>query len=175
MNRRNFLLAALGGLSLSACSMLPADSAPVTDPLVEGVHGLSAELLAQLRQRSMLGTEPLLVTTFQELRYLTDTRGLGKVIAEQMTADIVRAGHKVADLRYTGSIVINGQAGETVLSRDVEKIATAHKAKVLITGTYVEMGAMVSVSARALSTSDGVVLASADFTLPAERVRRLLG
>jgi len=93
------------------------------------------------------------------------------MVASQM----VRAGRRVVDIRYSGAISITENNGETVLSRDVAKLARSHNAKVIITGTYVDLGGEVNFSVRAVSSADGVVLASSDFSILSEQVRKLLG
>lgn len=177
ITRRSLLLALPAAAILAGCGSL-APIAPVTvvrPSLKEGSAEAADQILDQLRDRGVLTDDPLLVLTFQELRYLRDSRGLGKVAAEMVASRLVKAGRRVVDLRYAGAITITESNGETVLSRDVAKLASSHNAKVVVTGTYVDLGGEVNVSIRAVSSADGVVLASADFSISAESVKKLLG
>lgn len=176
MLRRSFLLAVPAlALAMTGCSNFSKAPEVSSSPLEDGIIHAADRVRAQLANRGLLGEEPILVLTFQELRSLSDTLGFGKVCAEQAASRLVETGLRVVDLRYTGSISINERNGETVLSREATKLAASHKVKVILTGTYVVLGADARVSMRAVSAADGVVLASADFRIPAESVRRLLG
>jgi TolB-like protein len=177
MNRRALLLA-LPALAMTGCAgwtpVVDHVTAPA-DPLEAGAVAAADKLRDQLATRNLLTDDPVLVLTFQELRSLADPRGFGKVCAERVASRMVELGLKVVDLRYTGAISITERNGETVLSREASKLAASHRAKVVVTGTYVVIGAEARVSLRAVAAADGIVLASADFRLPAEYVRNLLG
>jgi len=132
-------------------------------------NGLIVFLADQLERnadRKTLGNT-FIVTSFGNLNKLSETTGLGRLIAENLVHELQVRKWQVYDVRLTKDIVIN-ESGEFSLSRDISKIREAFKVGGIVTGTYSVADYSIIVNARSLDINTGMVASSGQIRLPVD-------
>jgi TolB-like protein len=108
---------------------------------------------------------PVLVTTFANNNHLDTTNRFGLLLQEQISSRLVQQGYSVKEIRMQETLVVEQGAGETILSRDVARIATSQKAQAVLVGTYSRTDRRLYISARLVSPVDKSILSSQDYRL----------
>lgn len=162
------LLGAGGG-----CSGLPSLlSRPPREKvlLVQTSYGAAEKLHNQLRS-SDIAEYPMLAATFVNLDDLDSTSVLGLLLSEQIASRLSQFGYSIVELQLrSDELVVRKQDGVLALSREVTELNMDAPAASILIGTYSIVGSQIFVNARVLRSSDGVALASTDFSLPKMRL-----
>jgi len=108
-----------------------------------------------------------IVTSFGNLNRLSETSGLGRLIAENLMHELQIRKWQVFDVRLTKDIVIN-ETGEFSLSRDIKKIREAYKVGGIVTGTYAVANNDIIVNARSMDINTGILASSGQIRLPTD-------
>jgi len=115
----------------------------------------------------------VLVTSFVNSDDLTQTSGLGRLIAEGLTHELHVKKWKVMDARLVQNLIINEQ-GEFALSRNIKNIKKQYNVSAIVTGTYVITDYSVLINAKVIDVNSGVITSSAQTTIPIEGIESLL-
>ncbi len=108
---------------------------------------------------------PLLVTTFVDNNDLKKTSKLGRILQEHTSSRLVQLGYAVKEIKMTGSLLIEELSGESILSRDLSKIAPSMKTQAILVGTFSYTNRTMYISARLVNPANNVILSSADYRL----------
>ena len=143
---------------------------PVQAPTNLGgyMNEVSQAMADQLIRNSdlmQLSQNPVAITSFVNLEDFDETNRTGEIIAENMLHELQVRGHKVIDFKMMPYIRVTPQ-GDFVRSRDIEELMTKHNINVVLTGTYVYHNDGLVVNARMMDFASGVVVSSAQGSLP---------
>lgn len=136
---------------------------------VQGFQGIAyaiADALENNLVQPLDRARPILFTSFVELDDLMTSSTFGRLLGEQVASRISQHGYRVMELKLRrDSMIISDQAGEIILSRELDKIRSNHEAQAVIVGTYTIVNQSIIVTTRILSALDGAILSSNDVTL----------
>ncbi len=108
---------------------------------------------------------PLLVTTFVDNNDLTKTSHFGRILQEHIRSRLVQLGYDVKDIKMTGKLLIEQKSGETILSRDLQKITPVARGQAILVGTISISNRILYVSARFVNPTDNSIISSNDYRL----------
>lgn len=121
------------------------------------------------------GGGTILVATLADVSRLEHSSPFGRIISEQLVSRIAQNGRSVVEMKLRGSVFVQNNNGEFLLTREVRELASSQNAGAVLVGTYAESGRFVFISLKLVNPADSLVLSSHDYTLPIDRVvRRLL-
>ncbi len=168
-------------LLLSGCSGMVAEKPvveeaviekkvePKVEPTIAGhINEISHALADQLIRNTDIkhfSQTPVAVTSFVNLEDFDETSRVGEIIAQNMVHELQVRGHKVIDFKLMPFIEVTPK-GDFVMSRDLEELVTRHKINVVLTGTYVMHNDGVVLNARMIEFESGVVVSSAQASIP---------
>jgi TolB-like protein len=72
----------------------------------------------------------------------------------------------VIEMKMRGSIFVQKNEGELLLSREVQDISDSHSAQAVIVGTYARSQNYVYVTAKLVRSIDNMVLGAYNYVLP---------
>lgn len=108
---------------------------------------------------------PILTTTFVDNNDLHQTSQFGRILQEHMSSRFVQLGYTVREVKLAKSLEIKELSGETILSRDLQKLAGNQKAQVILVGTISYANRTMYISTRLVNPHDSTVVASADYRM----------
>ncbi|MEO5344782.1 MAG: FlgO family outer membrane protein [Magnetococcus sp. YQC-9] len=147
----------------------PLVSTPLTStPEVEPgeIAQQAAEVMLQTVGERLHPREVILPASFVEENNMDKSSPLGRMLAKQMATRFTQAGHSVVELTLRSDILLKKGAGQFVLSQEAKEIKKTHKVSAVLAGSYVTAKNRVYVNAQLVRTSDGVVMASSDYSMP---------
>lgn len=110
--------------------------------------------------------KPLLATSLVDIDDLTLSSTFGRMASEVMSAGMTERGYKVIEVKMRDSLFIQQQAGEFMLSRQVQDLSQEHDAQAVLLGTYAIASSHVFVNVRLVRSTDNIVISSHNFQLP---------
>ena len=161
---------------LCGCVQLPpfyeVGTRPKTPPLIPLSYKAGDHLHRQLSESDVAGY-PMLAASFVDATNVENTNDLGRLLSEQVASRLSQLGYSVTEVQLrSDELRVLPQGGVLALSRDLAQINTDVPAYSVLVGTYSIIERQIYVNARVLRTSDGVALASSDFSLPYVRPRK---
>jgi TolB-like protein len=165
-----FACAALLAGSLAGCATDPSTDPTWAqarkDPLIDAASAAADALASQLAARQDVRVaNPVVVASLQNLSALDKPAPLGRLLGESIGARLTQLGYPVVEARLANSLTINPD-GEMLLSDQARDIAQAHKAQVVVVGSWTAGGRFVYVTVKALRADNGLTLATQTFALP---------
>jgi TolB-like protein len=137
---------------------------------------LAGYRMAAVSNFSSSGGGTILVATLADVSCLEQSSPFGRIISEQLVSRIAQNGRSVVEMKLRGSVFVQNNNGEFLLTREVQALASSHNASAVLVGTYAASGRFVFVSLKLVNPADSLVLSSHDYTLPMDNVViRLLG
>lgn len=110
---------------------------------------------------------PMLAASFVDSGNVENTNDLGRLLSEQIASRLSQLGYSVTEIQLrSDELSVRPDGGVFALSRDVSVINADAPAYSVLVGTYTIIERQIYVNARVLRASDGVALASSDFSLP---------
>ncbi len=143
----------------------------ITHPPVGNFNDRMKNLADQL-DKNVSGNNPsntYMVTSFANLDKLGATTALGRLIAENLIHGLQTHKWQIVEARLTKEIDINA-AGEFSLSRDIAKLKDELEISGVVTGTYSVADGNITINARVIDTTTGIVISSAQTYIPANWV-----
>jgi len=158
---------------LTACSNQPEKEIEDID-LVKTSYSAADSILEEARQHSKNNiklaqfdpTKTILVASFVNIDDVQTSSTFGRIIAEQIGSRVSQQGYKVVEMKLRGSVFVQEQTGELLLSREILEISSNHNADAVIVGTYAESKTTVYVTVKLIRAADAVIIASQDYSLP---------
>ena len=108
---------------------------------------------------------PILTTTFVDNNDLRKTSQFGRAVQEHMASRLVQLGYQVREIKLADSMDITPRRGETILTRDLSRLAPNTKAQAILVGTISRAAQTLYVSARLVDPADGAIISSTDYRL----------
>lgn len=163
----------LASIVLGGCIQLPGfmsqASGPAEPRLLDFSYKAGDHLHAQLSGGETAGY-PMLAASFVDSANVKNTSDLGRLLSEQVASRLSQHGYSVTEIQLrSDQLRVDPVGGVFALSRDVSEINADAPAYSVLVGTYTVVGRQIYVNARVLRASDGVALASSDFSLPYAR------
>ena len=162
------LLATL--LLVSGCSdvnqrvIKPVTTAQASN-LVVASHD-AADALAKPAADISLSSKPVtIVTTFVDSENFLQSSALGRTVSEQIAGRLAQLGFPVREIRLRGDILVKGNQGELLLSRELKEVAKEHEASSVVVGTYSEGAQTVFLSTKMIRLDDNRVISAHNFSL----------
>lgn len=166
-HRRTLLAGLLLATLLAGCaSPLDMMSEPTPAAQIVRANRDAAEALARaLRDRVHAGA-PVLVSTVVNLDRLEESSSFGRMVAEQVSAGLIKHGVPVIELRMRNELFIRSSQGELMLSREVRDLTASHSAQFVVVGTYTVAGSTAYVTLRAVDPLTNIAHAAHSYTMP---------
>jgi hypothetical protein len=117
---------------------------------------------------------PLVVGTISEVQNVESTTALGNIVADMIRTRLSQDGHTVSEIRLRRAVSFRKGEGEFMLSRNPGALMRPPLAAAMVIGTYAATYDLVYVSLKLVSTTDGHIIAGADFAVPLREVEGLL-
>ncbi|MDM8545506.1 FlgO family outer membrane protein [Candidatus Venteria ishoeyi] len=136
-----------------------------TDEDLIVVMGKAAEALLKNLSEPLQTDQRLLVTSIADLNHLEKSTALGRLLGEQLAAQLTVRGYQVIDPRTREDLSVQHKSGEFILSRNLERISREHSVYGIATGTYSVAAQSVYITLK-LIRPDGLTLSSYLFRLP---------
>ena len=133
--------------------------------MIESVYSVADELIRQLPPPDK-NEPPILCANFVNIDNLEKSSTLGRIISEYIASRFVQRGYLVAELKIRDSIYIKKQTGEFLLSRDINHLNPEQETNSLIVGTYSVGADRIYLSAKVVSATDSIIIATYDFSMP---------
>lgn len=105
---------------------------------------------------------PVMVSTFVDNNDLAQTSPFGRLLQEHIASRLVQHGFTVREIKLTKTVSIDSKSGETVLSRDLNKISGEIQAQAILAGTLSRSDYNLYVSTRMILPENGNIVASYD-------------
>ncbi len=137
---------------------------PVASHLNE-VSQMLADQLVRNTDIDQFSQAPVAITSFVNLENFEESSRLGEIIAQNMVHELQVRGHQVIDFKMTPHIRVTPE-GDFVMSRDIDELVARRNIDVVLTGTYVVHSDGVTLNARLVEFESGVVLSSAQASIP---------
>jgi TolB-like protein len=135
--------------------------------LAPDLFGVGEELARQLiaNRRVGDGGKRLIFTTLVNLDDLRQTSKFGRTLSESLATQLFQHGYGVVELRKGANIMIQGNNGEMILSRDVARLAGQYEANAIVAGTYAMTPKTVIINVKLLDVDSQEVLSVAGMEL----------
>jgi len=162
------------GFLLGGCSILlmpesetPAELLP-PPPSHGNFNDRMRELAEQLNKNAVgnNSSNTFIVTSFTNLDKLGDTTAFGRLIAENLMHGLQVHKWQILEMRLTKGIDVTPE-GEFSLSRDVAKLKDEYKITGVVTGTFSLAEGNLTVNARIIDVSTGLLISSGQTYIPA--------
>ena len=128
------------------------------------VNDLENSLKAPISQ-----DDTIIVASFVDVNNLQVSSSFGRIMAEQVGSRLAQKGYKVKELKLRqNSVFVEEGKGEFLLSREIKDLSLNHSASAVVVGTYARSRDKIYVSTRIVAPEDSVILASADYGIPAD-------
>ncbi len=120
-------------------------------------------LANQLSTNSKLNkndTSTVALTSFVNLKQLSTTSKLGRVIGESLFSELFVRGFNIRDFRGQGVISINNQ-GEFFITRNVNNLEDYVPNTYVLVGTYSQINKKIMINARMMDNQTGKLISTA--------------
>lgn len=156
-----------------ALALLLAGCASSGDVLMSEGHG-AARSLMRAAGPSLNASTTMIAATLANIDDLNSSSSFGRIASQQIVSEFTARGYTVVDVLLRNNIYVDASEGEFLLSREIANIRADHKADVVLAGTYAVGNRQVFITAKLIRTTDGVILASHDYSIPYEGETRAL-
>ncbi len=158
------------------CAMISAGMSGCRDSnLISSSYDATDMLISQIRP-PLVPDQSILVASFVNIDNLEESSTFGRTVSEYIASRLTQNGYKVVEMKLRRSVFMKKDAGEFVLSRDLDEIRTRHNAQSIVLGTYSVAKSVVYISARMVRLSDNTVMASYGYKLSVGKdTRQMLG
>lgn len=174
---KRLLLIAAASMALLGCASAPLDIddlPPDTgDQAIRSTHDAADTLSASLRRAGFDGSA-VLVASVAQVDSLSFASTLGKMLGEQISARLAAQGFPVVEVKLRSNLLLSARGGEFVLSRETKEISQAHRAGVVVAGTYAASGSHVMVTVKAIDAESGRIITGTSYSIPRSELRGLV-
>jgi TolB-like protein len=133
-----------------------------------------------LTQAKINPQTPLLVGTLNDIDTMETSNTFGRIVTEQVVSRLTQRGNNVTELKLRKSLNIKEgksnwtEAGEYMMTRDLESLKGEHKAAAVMTGSYAIAGEEIMVNLKLLDVATGKVKGSTDYSVTLDANTRRL-
>ncbi len=159
-----FLVCGCSYLIMPESESMPESQPPSHGGFNDRMKDLADQLNKNAVGNSRFGT--YVVTSFTNLDKLNDTNELGRLIAENLMHGLQVHKWQILEIRLTKDIELSSD-GEFALSREMEKLKEEYNISGIVTGTYSMAEGNITINARVIDASSGLLYSSAQEYVPA--------
>lgn len=139
---------------------------PKDEEMVPFIYAATDQLV-QNAHRAVSSDAPILVASFVNVNNLQESSSFGRIMAEQVTSRLAQRGYRPIEMKLRrDSVFIKKEAGEFLLSRELQQLSSEYNASGVVVGTYAVARNEVFVSIRLVRVDDNSVLSGTDFSMP---------
>jgi len=149
---------------LAGCETAGVRDTRADADIISMSHAAAKKLIIQAGSR--LGPEPIIAASFANIDNLEKSSSFGRIVSQQFVSTFANNGYTVVEMLLRNNVYIARGEGEFLLSRSIQLLSTEHNAQAVIVGTYAVGGNNVYITSKIIRSSDNIVLASHDFSLP---------
>ncbi len=131
----------------------------------KAAHELATQMAATLKSEN-LASKTILSTNFVNLDGLECSSALGRYLAEELSGRLQRRGVLIKEARRGITLRFKKASGEYLLTRDVKRLAGQIHCDLILTGTYLTHGNMISINSKIISVEDNKIVASGSKVVP---------
>lgn len=168
MMRASTLVILTLSMVLSGCETNPSwptQSQSASSSLL-GESRRAAEQLAAIPSDMTSKEKPAtIVTTLVNGENFAVSSAFGRTISELLAGELAQKGFPVTEIRLRGNVLVKGDQGELILSRELKEIAREHDADMVVIGTYTETAARVFVTQKLVRLADSRVVSGYNYSL----------
>ena len=108
---------------------------------------------------------PVVVTTFVDNNDLHRTSKFGRIVQEHIISRLAQLGYTVRELKAAQSLTISPKEGETILTRELDRLQATHEVQAILVGTISQSERILYISARLVDPSTRNIIATDDYRL----------
>jgi TolB-like protein len=114
---------------------------------------------------------PVVVGTLANVDTMERSQTFGRTVAEQVSARLTQNGYNVSELKLRNSLNIKqgqvdgSEAGEYILTRDIESVRQEYKIGRVVTGTYSIAGREIMVNLKMIDIATGRIMGATDYAV----------
>lgn len=109
--------------------------------------------------------KPILMTTPVDNSNLQQTTTFGRILQEHVRSRFVQLGYTVRETKLENQLHITQGSGETMLTRDQDKLKSEHLAQAIFVGTITRADRTLYISMRLINPHNHNIISSDDYTL----------
>ncbi len=113
----------------------------------------------------MAPNKPILMTTPVDNNNLQQTTTLSRILQEHISSRFVQLGYTVRETKLESQLNITPGSGETMLTRDQDKLKSEHLAQAIFVGTITRADRTLYISMRLINPHNHNIISSDDYTL----------
>ncbi len=102
--------------------------------------------------------QPIFITTPVDNDNLKNSSSFARSLQNSISAEFVRQGFAVNEIKLRGNVVINAGEGEFMLSRDLMELKEKQRAQAVVVGTYTLADRVMYLSIRLVRPDDSAIL-----------------
>lgn len=126
----------------------------------------AADKLAAIPSEFQLKKKPAtIVTTLVNGENFSVSSAFGRTVSELLAGELAQKGFPVTEIRLRGNILVKGDQGELLLSRELQEIARDHDADMVVIGTYTESATRIFVTQKLVRLADNRVASGYNYSL----------
>lgn len=168
-----FIFIALTSLILSGCGSAHFNCTPLerfigrNADLVQFSYKIADNLAGQALPplMPMAPNKPILMTTPVDNGNLQQTTTFSRILQEHISSRFVQLGYAVREIKLESQLHITPGSGETMLTRDQDKLQSEHLAQAIFVGTVTRADRTLYISMRLIDPQNHNIISSDDYTL----------
>lgn len=131
-------------------------AAQITDTMIEQ----ASPMLIQHNPKM-----PIFITTFVDNNDLARTNAFGRVIQKAVANQFITRNFSIQETLLGNTIFIEPRHGETILTRDLSRLATIQSSQAVIVGTWSRTGRTLYLSIRAVNPTNNLIISAQSYRL----------
>lgn len=160
------ILAACNAMTRGGSVMAPlALSNSSSSDLIKLSNQAADELSKLPADVAQLDKPVVITTTFVDSNNFLNSSTLGRTSSEIVAGRMAQNGFPIKEIRLRSNILVRGNQGEMLLSREFKEVAKQQSADAVIVGTYAEAAQQVYVSTKLIRLEDERVLSAHNFSV----------
>ncbi len=108
---------------------------------------------------------PIFITTFVDDNNLEQTNAFGRILQKAVSNRFIRREYPVQETMMGDTIFIEPRQGETVLTRDLSRLALVKHSQAVIVGTWSRVGRTLYLSIRAVNPLNNFIISAQSYRL----------
>ena len=149
----------------------PGEISEVTEletPNLVSASYVIADNLIQNLAAPLTQDRPVLIASIVDVRNMEESSNFGRMMSECIGSRLAQLGYTIKEMKLRETVYIKENAGEFLLSRNLQDLTASHDAQAVVVGTYAWAITDVYVATRIVRAADGKVVSSCDVRLPVD-------
>lgn len=161
----NILTLALA-VALTGCSSMSTGGPTAPVSVIVAASNNAADAMAKDLALKLAPNSPILVATIVRVDDLTKSSTFGRIVSEQIAAQLAVKGLTVSEVKLRDSLYVSKEQGEMLLSREVRDLSRSQKAQAVVVGTYAMAMSEVFVTIKVVDVASNTVIAAHSYSVP---------